>query len=180
MKTKLYFLTGLILVFGLLGKGFCQVIPVDEDTKKIVYKEVVTQEGKPAEMYNHAIEWINSFYPNPNDVTRIRDAENARIEIKHRIKVWNLDKDGNKLNEAGLVEYEMSLEFKEGRYRYTITNFNVKKTSKFPLERWMDKTDPEYVPACDSYVKQVDDEVRNIIKSLKTGMKPKANKNDNW
>jgi hypothetical protein len=179
MKIRVCFLM-FIIVFALLSKAISQVIPVDEDTKKITYKEVVTQEGTPSVMYNHAIEWINSFYPNPADVTRIRDANNAKIEIKHRIKVWNLDKDGNKISDGGVVEYEMSLEFKEGRYRYIITNFNVLKISKYPLERWMDKKDPGYIPACDSYMKQVDDEVKNIIASLKKGMKPKVVKDDNW
>jgi|WetSurMetagenome_2_1015567.scaffolds.fasta_scaffold187270_2 hypothetical protein len=180
MKTTYRILILVSLCFLAFTKGIAQVIPVDEDTKQVTYKEVITQEGTAAKMYNQGIEWVNSFYPNPSDVTRVRDPDNGKIEIRHRILVFNLDKDGNKTTQANIVEYVMILEFKEGRYRYTITDFNVKKTSKFPMERWMDKTDPEYVPVCDIYLKQVDEEVLKIIKSLKEGMKPKVIKPDNW
>jgi hypothetical protein len=163
----------------LVPSAFAQV-PVDETTKKITYQEVVTMEGGvPAKMYNQCMAWINSFYTNPADATRVRDPENARIDIRHRIQLYNVDKNGLKTN-GELVQYDLALEFKEGRYRYTFTNFNVIRTSKFPLERWLDHNDPAYTPVCDTYIQQVDAEVKNIIKSLKEGMKPKVVKQDNW
>lgn len=167
---------------AICGYSFSQKpqLPIDEETKKVTYKDVVNEAGTPAEMYKRAIAWINLFYPNPADVTRVRDEANAKIEIKHRIKVRNVDKDGNFTTDAALVEYDMRLEFKDGRYRYTITNFNVRKTSKYAMEKWMDKADLEYTPACDNYLKQVDEEVKNIVASLKKGMKPKVVKDDNW
>jgi hypothetical protein len=180
MKTLSRILIVVSIFFLFFARINAQVIPVDEDTKLVTYKEVVTQEGTAPKMYNQGIEWVNSFYPNPSDVTRVRDPDNGKIEIRHRILVFNLDKDGNKTTQANIVEYTMKLEFKEGRYRYTITDFNVKKVSKFPMERWMDKTDPEYVPVCDIYLKQVDEEILKVIKSLKEGMKPKVIKTDNW
>jgi hypothetical protein len=155
-------------------------MPVDNDTKKITYKDVVTQEGTPKILYQRAVSWISSFYSNPSEVVKVRDTINSAIELKHRIKVWNYDKKGNKTTEADLVEYNMKIEFKEGRYRYTITDFNVKRVSKYPLERWMDKSDPDYSASCDSYLKQIDDEIQNVLKNLKEGMKPKVIKNDNW
>ncbi len=169
----------IFLVF-VMQKVDAQFLPVDEDTKKVTYKEVVTQEGTPSKMYNQAFEWINSFYANPSDATRVRDPDNAKIEIKHRIKVCNVDKNGNKTLECEVIDYELTLEFKEGRYRYTFTNFNVSRTSRFPLERWLDKNDPGYAPVCDIYLKQLDEEVNKIIKSMKEGMKPKVIKQDNW
>jgi hypothetical protein len=156
-------------------------VPVDSITKKITYKEVVTVEGGvPSKLYNQCMAWINSFYVNAADATRVRDPANARIEIRHRIKVSNVDKNGNITTDAGLVQYDLILEFKEGRYRYTITDFNVMRTSKFPLERWLDHNDPEYSAACDIYIQQINTKVQEIIKSLKTGMSPKAVQNDNW
>jgi hypothetical protein len=179
MKNINLLLTALIIIAAVKTVR-SQNLPVDEDTKKITYQEVVKEVGTPNSMYKQAIAWINSFYPNPSDVTRIRDEANAKIEIKHRIKISNLDKDGNKTTDAALVEYDMWMEFKDGRYRYTISDFNVKKVSKYPLERWMDKKDLDYTPACDGYLKQVDEEVQNIIASMKKGMKPKVVKDNNW
>jgi hypothetical protein len=179
MKTISKFLLMAVLCLFSVGLLRAQV-PVDEDTKKVTYKEVVTQEGAPNATYNRAIEWINSFYANPSEATRVRDPDNGKIEVKHRIKVCNVDKNGNKTIECEVVDYELALEFKEGRYRYTFTNFNVQKTSKFPLERWLDKNDPAYTAVCDIYIKQLDEEVNKVIKSMKDGLKPKVIKDDNW
>lgn len=174
------FLAAFICLMVFIPVAYSQ-IPVDETTKKITYKEVVTVEGGiPSKMYNQCIEWVNSQYVNAADATRVRDPESGIIEIRHRIKVYNVDKDGNKTTDAGIVQYDLKLEFKDGRYRYTFTSFNVLTVSRFPLERWLDKNDPAYTPACDLYIQQVDKAVREIIASLKEGMKPKVVKEDNW
>ena len=169
----------LFFLIGYAGIPMAQVVPVDEDTKLITYKEVVQQEGAAAKHYNQCISWINSFYENPFDATRVRDADNGKIEIRHRFKVFDTDKDGQK-TEAALIDYTLTLEFKENRYRYIFSDFNVRKTSKFPLERWLNKEDPQYVPACEGYLQQVDESVKAIIKSLKAGMVPKTVKPDEW
>lgn len=172
----------ILLAVLISGKIFSQnngAIPVDEDTKKITYKEVVTQAGEPAKLYNQAIAWINANYKNAETVTRVRDAVNNKIEVRHRIKVYNIDKDDKK-TDAAIVDYTLKLEFKQDKYRYIFTDFNVEKTSKFPLERWLDKNDPQYTAACDSYMEQVNKAVLDLIKSLKDGMIIKAIKEDNW
>ncbi len=180
MKSTKIFLLVIVWSIFFVRPVFAQV-PVDEVTKKITYQEVVTVEGGvPSKMYNQCMEWVNATYVNAADATRVRDPNNARIEIRHRIKVSNVDKNGNKTTDAGLVQYDLILEFKDGRYRYTFTEFNVMKVSKFPLERWLDKNDPEYSAVCDIYIQQVNTEVLALIKSLKEGMSPKVIKNDNW
>lgn len=157
-------------------------IPVDEDTKMITYKEVVTQEGTPQKLYNQAMAWINATYTNAADATRVRDPENGKIEIRHRIRLYAVDKNGMKTTEPlkDVVQYTLNLEFRDGRYRFVFTNFILLATTAFPLERWLDKKDPAYVPADDYYLQQVDKEVRDLIASLKKGMVPKVIKEDNW
>lgn len=177
---KKSFIIALMMVLLPSLRAVCQdIVPVDADTKKITYKEVVQQEGTPQKLYIQAIAWINGFYENPTDATRIRDVENAKIEIRHRIKLTSTDKKGV-TTDAGVVNYVMTLEFKENRYRYIITDFTLAAVSKFPLERWLDKKDPQYSPACDEYLRQVNQAVQDIIKSLKTGMVPKVVKPDEW
>jgi hypothetical protein len=90
------------------------------------------------------------------------------------------DKDGNVLTSNVVVEYKLKIEAKEGRYRYTFDEFRKKDVSMFPLERWLDKADPQYTPKCDEYLSQVDTQVKEIIMSLKKGMEPKVIKNDVW
>lgn len=154
-------------------------MPVDPDTKKITYQEVVTVPGTPAELFNRAIEWINKQYKNPVDATKVRDQASGVIEILHRFELSRTEQ-GAKLI-AGIVDYTMKLEMKDGRYRYTITNFNYKDKSRQPFERYLNKKDPAYVPMWDDYVKQSDDFTRKLIESLKQGMQPPpAKKNDQW
>ena len=154
-------------------------LPVDPESKLITYKEVVTVAGTPAELFNRAIEWINKQYKNPVDATKVRDQASGVIEIVHRMEITKTEQ-GTTLN-AAVVDYSMKLEMKEGRFRYTITNFNFKDKSRMPLEHFMNKNDAAYAPAWDGYLKQVDDFTRKLIESLKQGMQaPAVKKPDTW
>ena len=172
------------LVLGMLftkqGYGQATTVPVDEDTKLITYKEVVEQEGSIEKLYNTAMAWVNVTYTNPAEATKIRDVNNGKLEIKHRFKVYNTDAKGVK-TDAYIINYTLKLEFKPGKYRYIFTDFyTVPSSSKFPLERWLNKSDPQYTPACDDYLAQLNTTVNDMITSLKKGMVPKAVKKDDW
>jgi hypothetical protein len=149
-------------------------MPVDPETQKITYKEVVTVTGTPSELFNRAIEWTNKQYKNPVDATKVRDQASGVIEIVHRIELTRMEQGSTIL--AGRVDYSMKLEMKEGRYRYTITNFYVKDVSRQPLERYMDKKDLSYIPLWDDYLRQVDIFTLKLIESLKQGMQPPVEK----
>ena len=155
-------------------------VSVDPDTKKIMYREVVSMDGNKDTLYNRAMACVNSFYKNPQAVTTVRDPENGIILCAHRFAMKETDKDGNVLTSNVVVEYKLKIEAKEGRYRYTFDEFRKKDVSMFPLERWLDKADPQYTPKCDEYLSQVDTQVKEIIMSLKKGMEPKVIKNDVW
>ena len=165
--------------FNLKAQDVSAIVPVDPDTKLITYKEVVTVPGNPGELFNRAIEWINKQYKNPTDATKVRNPATGLIEIIHRIEIT---KDDNGMTRpAGIVDYSMKLEMKEGRYRYTITNFNYKDVSRKPIEMWLDKKDKAYITAWDNNLKQVDDATRKLIESLKLGMQPPIPvKEDKW
>lgn len=154
-------------------------IPVDPQTKLITYKEVVTVAGTPGELFNRAIEWVNKQYKNPVDATKVRDQASGVIEIIHRIEISRIEQGATLV--AGRVDYSMKLEMKDGRFRYTITNFNMKAVSRQPLEHYMNKQDKSYIPAWDDYLMQVDDYTRKLIESLKLGMQaPAVTKPDTW
>lgn len=154
-------------------------MPIDSITKLISYKEVVNENGTPDELYKRAIEWINSFYNNPTGVTRTRDPINHKIIGVAQIKIKRTDKDGVVLD-AGNVAYTINIEFKENRYRYELTKFNHKRTSHFPIERWLDPKDPQYNSDCPDYLNQVHAYSLDLIENLKKGMKPKVVIEDNW
>ena len=180
----------LLIVICLTGFAFAanaqvlltpSIVPVDSVTKLITYTEVVIQVGTKDSLYNRAIGWTNKFYANPQDVTKVRDKENGKIQCKHRFKLYNYDKkDGSKIETGMLVQYTMNLAFKDGKFRYTITDFNLKGVSYYPLERWLNKQDPTYNANDENYLTQVDVYIKDMIKNLKKAMVPPVKRVDTW
>ena len=151
-------------------------LPIDEETGLITYQEVVEEEGTKKEYFNRAIGWINGFYKNPVDVTKTRDPESGIIKGIHRFKIKNTDEEGN-VTDAGVVQYQFILQFKDGRYRYTLDEFVLRQASRIPAEKWMNKRDAQ----SKSYLKQLDKFAQNWITELKKGMQPKVEKkDDDW
>lgn len=177
MRRVLFAVAGLLVLLPL--KNMAQV-PVDPDTKKIIYQEVVDETASKDTLYKRALLWVNNNFKNPQEVTRIRDAENGKVVGQHRIKMMDTDKDGNKTFSNVVVEYTFKIEAKENKYRISITDFEMKSISKFPLERWLDKKDPMYTPKWDDYLLQVDAAIKDVILSIKKGMKPAKVKSDEW
>jgi hypothetical protein len=177
---KLGFICLLLCLFGMKATFSQNVkMPIDSASKLITYTEVAIMAGTKDTLYNRALKWINSFYKNPNDVTKVRDILNGKLELIHRIKVTNTSKDGVK-TDGPTFQYTLTFNFKEGKYRFTFTKFNLKAASYFPLERWLNPKDPQYNIANENYLNQLDTEIKEIIKGIKKGMLPPIVKNDNW
>lgn len=148
------------------------VFPIDAETGLVTYTGVVQQNGTQDELYIRGITWLNSHYKNPADVCRVRNRESGVIELLHRIEINN--QEGDVKLQAGIVNYELKIEFKPGRYRYTVTNLTLRQASRFPVERWLNKEDPMYSPLWENYIVQVDAKVKEVIASLIEGMKPEV------
>ncbi|MBN1337948.1 MAG: DUF4468 domain-containing protein [Bacteroidales bacterium] len=163
------------------GVSFAQeplpALPVDEKTGLITYREVVEIEGAKSDLFNWAVYWINEYYKNPADVTKVRDAETGEIKGVHRLKIRNTAEDGSQ-TDAGLVQYNFAIELKDNRYRCTLNEFVLRQSSKIPVEKWMNREDPQYNPLWDQYLAQIDEFATSWIQALKEGMKPPAEDND--
>jgi hypothetical protein len=154
-------------------------LPVDPDSKMIMYREVVTQEGSKDILYDRGASWFSAYYKSPASVLIIQDKVNGKLEGMGRFTISYTDEQGLK-RDAGIINYVIKLELKENKYRYTLTEFNLKANSKYPLEKWMNKSDPLYNPLWDSYLYQVDTTMQGLVKNLKSGMQPKVIKKDEW
>ncbi len=174
-------------LFLLMISGICPAqtsvpspnIPVDPDSKLIQYRDVINQEGTKDVLYDRGAGWIRSYYLNPGSVTKIEDKVNGKIEGTGRLRLYFFDSN-NTRTDAGMVFYDFRLEFKENKYRYTLTNFALKGISRIPLEKWLNKNDPSYNPQVENYLYQVDTTMQHLIVTLKEGMKPKVIKKDEW
>lgn len=158
------------------------VLPVNEETKQAEIKEVVEAGGSTkAELYDRAITWIYKFYSNPNGVIQSKNQETGEIEGKAQFKLKIIDKKGVEHFE-GIVGYTITLNFKDGKFRYTISRIHWKQASYFDASKWMDTKDPDYnFEKYQSYIKQTLEYFENLKKELVQAVKnPPAKKNDDW
>ncbi len=155
-------------------------LPVDPESKKILYREVVEQQGNPAYLYNKCIEWFGYYYPNPQSIYSVQDKENGKIEGLGRLKVFFTDEATGTKRDGGMIVYQIKVELKDNKYRYTLTDFGLKTASRSPIEKWMNKSDPAYNSNWDSYLYQVDTTMQRLISTMKEKMKPTVVKKDEW
>jgi len=175
----------LIAAFGLLTASAQEEasrnMPLDEVTGLITYKEVINEEGSKDTLFNRCSSGLHTFYSNPWEATKVRDQSTGIIKIQHQFRIYDYDDLGNK-QEAGMIQYNAKIEFKENRYRIVVDNFVLKTVSRYPVEKWLDKNAADYNVKWKSYLEQINSFVQDeLIKSLKESMKPgKAIKEEEW
>lgn len=156
-------------------------MPRDNDSELITYTDVIKVDGVNADaLYDRAMKWINDHYKNPAEKLRKQDKENGEIELFIRYRIYNKDKKGNQASSAGLVQYTLKLMFKNGRYKYTFTDFNLQQTSYFAIEQWFDETADTADKHAD-YLTQVHEEIGREKEALVTGLADDGKKaEDDW
>jgi len=157
-----------VISFLLWSHSFSQNFPIDEETKLITYTEVVKTEGTADLLYSKAHRWFFSYYKNPHNI--VKKSENLKIVARPRFKILNPpDKKGIQTM-GGIVLYTFTVIFKDGRYKYTITNIEWKQSSKYPIERWMDKSAASYKKKYSYYLEQVDKEITKTLALFKANV----------
>jgi len=183
-KTKLVKTIGILILFLSSTLLFSQVekleLPIDEETGSIKFREVVDEEGTKDELFNRCVYWLNDFYKDPTRITTVRDVPTGKIVGQHQFRIYYYNEDSVKMN-GGMVKYTFVIEFKDGRYRYTIDELLLKSRTNVPVEKWLNKGDPAYDPRWDGYLQQIAEYVQEWGSSLKEKMKPEIEKKeDDW
>lgn len=168
-----------IALIALCGKLNAQTktIPFDNEEKKIKFVEVVQEEGTKDELFNRCIYWLNEYYKDPVRVTIVRDQPTGKIMGRHTIRLDNINKKGER-TDGPTVFYEFTIESRDNRYRYVITELLLKTASRYPIEKWLDKEDPAYNEYWDGYLDQIAEFVETWSATLKAKMKPKVQKEE--
>ena len=157
-------------------------LPTNDESKLITYEKVQEVAGvDQGELYRRALQWCMTYFKNPADVIREKDSLDGKIVCKARFKISNpADKKGL-ATDAGQVQYTLNLMFKDGRYRYILTEFNWKGQSYYPIERWMDTEAQSYKTVFNHYLQQTDDKAKELLKDLDKAMKTaEVVKTDEW
>jgi len=155
-------------------------MPIDENTKLVTYKEVVNMSGTPDILFERALKWANKHYANPSGVIRVKDKEKGIVECVSNISIYTLSSDGKSRVSAGNVYYTLTIEARDNRYRYTITNLYKKEQAQFPIERWFDTTRTEWSANRYDHLHQIDEAVRKLMDAIEEGMQPEKVIVDEW
>lgn len=163
---RLFSLLTLIITFAISTSAQVS-LPQNESTGRVEYIEVVNVDGATAaQLYKRLTHWFNTFYTNPGGVIEKRE-ENAEISGKHFIKIHDV-LDG-KQYPKGNVRYFITVQVKDGRYRYVLDDIYYYQTPKLYIEEWFDETavnkDIQY-----KYLEQVKIFMDDLLVSLKTTM----------
>ncbi|NLJ82459.1 MAG: DUF4468 domain-containing protein [Bacteroidales bacterium] len=186
MNKRNIFLIGLLIGFFTVSAQRKPVdidppyLPIDEHTHLITYQQAVRVEGNPDSLYTRALAWAKKYYKNPTQVIKEADAEAKTIECVSNIRITTPSKDKKTQVAAGYVYYNLKIEMREGRYRYTITNFNLRGAANQPIEVWFDNTKPEWSPMRYEHLKQVDEAILKLTENLEEEMEPKPIIHDDW
>jgi hypothetical protein len=103
--------------------GFCQTMPIDKATGLITYSDIVSCDTAPRkDIYNAVKLWALNAFGTGKPVAQVNNAESATIVLKPGLKVY-----AENTQAAGFVYYTLTIECKDGKYKYTFTDFKHQK-----------------------------------------------------
>ncbi len=169
------------LVFAQKNKPVAPVLPMDAETNLVSYNGVVDATGvTQKEMYARAIKWVKEYYPIPSSVFQVQDSINMKIVCKGKFDAKRTLKNGTQQTGERIL-YNLTIQFKEGRYKYEITKVLIQGATSIAIEKYFDENDPA---AEDHFatLTSVDENLTNIANSLKTRMEQPSVKvkKDEW
>ena len=104
MKKLITLIISLVISFFLFSQEKVLELPVDEDTQKITFREVVDEQGTKDQLFNRCVYWLNHYYKDPTRVTTIRDVPSGKIVGQHQFRIYYFEDDSIK-RPAGMVKY---------------------------------------------------------------------------
>lgn len=163
MKTILIIIFLSVSVFA-----FAQVPPMDGETGKFKYTEVVPVAGASKnDLYTRAKSWVASNYPSSANIT-MDDKEEGKIICKGNFPI-------TLMGAKQTIDNTFTIEVKEGRYKYTFTDFFITSSSgsvnRWPLER-------KDLAMKKSIYSSVDGKVKGFIETIAETMNTEVKKED--
>jgi hypothetical protein len=119
-KKRLVQILALSLLFSLtLFVSKAQIVMPKDENGKIIYMEVVKMDSIPQDtIYKRILDWVKFTYPKSKTTI---DSADKKIATRGRFLVYT--NPGVIKEIHGAIRYDLAIELKENRYRYTFTNF---------------------------------------------------------
>ena len=156
-----------------------QTLPTDPQTKKITYQETVNMDSlTKAQLYERCKNWMTNYY---KSMKFDYDDKINKITMSGYFIV-TLTYDFKYKSEYN-VSYNIAFNLKEGKYRYTITDFAVYKVATGP--KTIQPAETAYAKMTTAnkkeFVTQVTAEVNKLIEDMKIAIKSgKMKDQDDW
>lgn len=160
-------------------------LPVDTETKRVTYTAVVAVNGaSQTELYTRAKLWLFLTFDDAKDVVKVdeKDAGLLIIRAYTDLPVRSSQTDFGPINRE--VGYTMMLNFKDGRYKYTLTNYHLIVEGRItPIENeitaLLSKPKGKGVFAAQQYAEKVGIYAQSLVQSLDVTLrKPVSGEND--
>lgn len=151
-------------------------VPYNKEKDKIIYEDVVkVPDTDRKTLYDRFQQWGKDQYRNYDGKIKEKkpDAEVPMIEIK---SYANLDTD--KARER--AHYDLKVQFKDNRFRYSLHKLHKPKGYFYGLERWIE---PETMAEekAQKKLKALDNAITPLIESMKDYMKnPPTKEESSW
>lgn len=143
MKTALNTILALFFFINTVSAQDLHEWPIDPKTGRISFKEVVKEDStKKDALYLKAKTWVSKTFKSAKDVIQIDDKEGGLLGLKGvSVLYFYSTYDRIEVKTEVYLNYLINLEFKDGRYRYEITDLTCKTLPPyaytFKAEDWL-------------------------------------------
>jgi len=157
----------ILLIIALLPVvAFAQILSLPREQGKITYIKVIEVQGSVDDLHSRAAEWFARYYTSSDNVIQVD--EHDKMIGKALLPVYRKGLHG------GNMHYTIKLEFKEGKYRYIITDFyHTNVTGQYgwgSIEKMYDPTSAFNRRTFDGYLRQTDETIKALTESLSEAM----------
>jgi hypothetical protein len=171
-----------LLFFTLLTSLNCfaqdVILPKDSVTGKMTYTDVVKIDSSKAnELYSKAKMWIAEAFKSAKDVMQLDDKDNSTL-IAKGLTIWNGKALGS-TSQIGYVHFTIKIECKEGRYKYTFTDYTCEQTEGYRATVPAEGLNGRKAQINFTY-QQIQDFTTAMIADLKTTMNKSLTTKSDW
>lgn len=177
---RLIFLSFHLVWFGIVGSNCnAQLFPIDSATKKITFTEIEILDSIPtSQMYKNAELWIESHFKNKKNYDTQFNLKEGFITCNTGFLVYTKGIASKEIH--GQITYDIRIDIKEKKYRYTFTNFvfeyyKISRQYKHePTGRLKPLEEPKYPgwqPVWNKHKILTRNNIQALIYSLKESMK---------
>lgn len=188
--TSVCFLFIVIFAYPSMVKGKEIPIPFDSTSNKYAYIEVIEIDTSARFLYDNAKKWLFEKYLNQD---LLFDEKGEKLIQQGSFEIISTLKGGMGVNLPYnyTINFTIIFEFKQGRYRYTITNIKLSQnaegtTSEQSIENFIDSNDEMRAgrKRMGKFIEQtcnlIDDEFKLLITEMKNSVVSKHRKVDDW